>query len=183
MPLWILKPSDLVLDSDQKLQNYFINQITEIRTFIYLWLSCCWVSKSCPILCSPMQHARLLCPPLSPGICSKLCSLGWWFCSTISSSVAPFSSCLQSFPATGSFPMSQPFTSGGQRPEVSASASVLPMNIQDSFPLGWTGWISLQSKGLLRVFSSATAGKHQFFGAQPSLWSNSHICTWLLEKP
>ena len=91
-------------------------------------------------------------------------------------------SCLQSFPASGSFPMSQFFTSGGQSIGISASASVLPMNIQFWFPLGWTGLISLQSKGLPRVFSSMTVWKHQFLGTQPSLWFNSHICTWLLEK-
>ena len=94
-----------------------------------------------------------------------------------------FSSCPQSFPASGSFQMSQFFPSGGQSIRVSASASVLPMNIQDWFPLGWTGWISLQSKGLSRVFSNTTFQKHQFFSTQLSLWSNSHIHTWLLEKP
>ena len=101
---------------------------------------------------------------------------------TISSSVIPFSSCLQSFPATGSFQMSQFFASGGQSIGVSASASILPVNIQDWLPLGWTGWISLQSKGLSRVFSN-TVQKHQSFGAQSSLWSNSHISTWLLKEP
>ena len=102
---------------------------------------------------------------------------------SISSSVVPFSSHLQSFPASGSFQMSQIFASRGQRIGVSASTSVLPMNTQDWFPLGWTGWISLQSKGLSRVFSNTIAQKHQFFGAQLSLWSNSHIHTRLLEKP
>ena len=102
--------------------------------------------------------------------------------STISSSVVPFSH-LQSFPASGSFQMSQLFTSGGQSIAVSASASVLPINIQDWFPLGWTGWISLQSKGLSRVFSNTTVQKHQFFSTQLSLYSNSHIHTWPLEKP
>ena len=101
---------------------------------------------------------------------------------TISSSVIPFSSCLQSFPASGSFPMSQFFASGGQSIGALASASVLPMNIQDWFPLGLTGWISLLSKGLSRVFSNTTIQKHQFFGTQLSLWSNSHIHTWLLGK-
>ena len=95
--------------------------------------------------------------------------------SSISSSVVPFSSCLQSSPASGSFQMSQLFTSGGQSIGVSASPSVLPMNTQDWFPLGWTGWISLQSKGLSKVFSNTTVWKHQFFDARPSLWSNSHI--------
>ena len=99
------------------------------------------------------------------------------------SSVIPFSSHLQSFPPKGPFPMSQIFASGGQRIAVSASASVLPMNNQDWFPLGWTGWISLQSKGLSRVFFNTTIQKHQFFGTQLSLWSISHIHTWLLEKP
>ena len=98
-------------------------------------------------------------------------------------SVVPFFSHLQSFPTSGTFQMSQLFTSGSQSIGVSASASVLPMNIQDWFLLGWTGWISLQSKGLSRVFSNTTVQKHQFFGAQLSWWSNSHIHTWLLEKP
>ena len=105
-----------------------------------------------------------------------------WCHPTISSSVIPFASHLQSFPASGSFPVCQLFSSGGQRAGVSASASVLPMTTQDRFPLGWTGWISLQSKGLSRVFSNTTVQKHQFFSAQLSLWSNSHIHTWLLEK-
>ena len=99
------------------------------------------------------------------------------------SSVTPFSSCPQYFPASGSLPMSQFFASGGQSIGASASASVLPMNIQDWFPLGWTGWISLLPKGLSRVFSNTTVQKHQFFGTQPSLWSNSYIHTWLLKKP
>ena len=97
-------------------------------------------------------------------------------------SAIPLSSCFQSFPASRSFTMSQLFTPSGQSIWASASASVLPMNIHDWFPLGLTGWISLQSNGLLRVFSNTTFQKHQFFSAQPSLWSNSHICTWLLEK-
>ena len=101
----------------------------------------------------------------------------------ISSSVVPFSSCPQSFPASGSFQMSQLFTSGSQSIVVSASTSVLPMNTQDWSPLGWTGWISLQSKGLTRVFSSTTVQEHRFFCSQSSLWFSSHIHTWLLEKP
>ena len=105
-----------------------------------------------------------------------------WCHSVISSSVIPFSFCLQSFPASGSFPTSWLFTSSGQSTGASVSASVLPVNIQGWFPLVWTGWISLQSKGLSRVFSSTKVRKHQFFGAQPSLWSNSHIHIWLLEK-
>ena len=102
---------------------------------------------------------------------------------SISSSVVPFSSCLQSFPVSGSFQISQLFVLGGQSIGVSVSTSVLPMNIQDWFPIGWTGLISLQSKGLSRVFSNTTVQKHQFFGTQLSLWSHSHIHTWLLEKP
>ena len=113
----------------------------------------------------------------------KLMSIKLVMPSTISSSVVPFSSHRQSFPASGSFPMSQFFISGDQNIGVSASTSVLPMNIQDWFPLGWTSWISLQCKGLSRIFSNTTGQKHQFFRAQISLWSNSHIHTWLLEKP
>jgi len=113
---------------------------------------------------------------------SNLCPSSWWCHPTISSSVIPFSSCLQSSPASGSFPMSQFFASGGQSIGASASISVLPMNIQDWFPLGLTGLISLLSKGLARVFSNKTVQKHQIFGAQLSLWSNTHIHTWLLEN-
>ena len=113
----------------------------------------------------------------------KFMSIELWCHPAISSSVSPFSSCPQSLPASKSFPMSQFFTSGGQSIGVSASTSVLPMNIQDRCLIGWTGRISLQSKGLSRVFSNTTVQKHQFFGAQLSLWSNSHIYTWLLEKP
>ena len=130
-----------------------------------------------------LQHARLPCPSLSPRVCSNSCPLSQWCHPTISLSVSPFSSCPQSFPASQSFPMCQFFTSSGQSIEASASASVLPMNIQDWFPLELTGFISLQSKGLSRVFSNTTLQKHQFFGAQPYLWSNSHIHTWLMEKP
>ena len=111
------------------------------------------------------------------------CPLSWWCHPTISSSVVPFSSCLQSFAASGSFQMSQLFTSDGQSIGVSASTSVLPMNTQDWSPLGWTSWISLQSKGLSRVFSNTTVQKHQSFSAQPSSQSNSHIHTWPQEKP
>ena len=112
--------------------------------------------------------------------CSNSCLLSQWYHPTISSSVIPFSSCLQSFPASGSFWMSWPFASDGQ--SIGTSTSVLPMNIRSWFPLGWTGLISLQSKGLSRVFSSTTVQKHQYFSAQLSLWFNSHIQTWLLEN-
>ena len=114
------------------------------------------------------QHARPSCPSPTPGVYSNSCPLSQVH-PTISSSVVPFSSHLQSFPALGSFPMSQFFTSGSQSIGVSASTSVLPTNIQDWFPLGWTGWISLLSKGLSRVFSNTTVQKHQFFGTQLSL--------------
>ena len=130
-----------------------------------------------------LQHARLPCPSPTPGIYWNSCSLSQWCHPTISSSVVPFSSCLQSFPALGSFTVNQLFISGGQSIGASASASVLLMNIQDWFPLGLTGLISLLYKGFSRVFSSTTIWKHKFFSAQPSLWSNSHICTWLMEKP
>ena len=116
-----------------------------------------------------LQHARLPCLSPTPRVYSNLCLSSWWCHPTISPSVIPFSSHLHSFPASRSFPMSQFFTSGGQNIGVSASASVLPMNIQDWFPLGWTGWISLQSKRLWRVFSNTTGQKHQFFGTQLSL--------------
>ena len=149
-----------------------------------------------------LQHARLPCPSLSPWMCSNSSPLSKWCHPTILSSAAPFSSaqthvhpvgdatssyvvsffsCPQSFPESGTFLVSWLFASGGQ--SIGASASVLPMNIQDWFPLGWTGWISLESKGFSRVFSNTAVQKHQFFSAQPSLWSNSHIHTWLLEKP
>ena len=130
-----------------------------------------------------LQHASLPCPSLSPGACSNSCPLSQWCHPTISFSVTPFSSCLQSFPASGSLSMSHFFASGGRSIGASALASVLPRNIQDWFPLGWTALISLQSKELSRVFSNTTVQTHQFFGLKLSLWSNSHIHTWLLEKP
>ena len=113
-----------------------------------------------------LQHARLPCQSPTPGTCSNSCPLSQWCHPTITASVIPFSSPLQSFPASGSFPVSQFFISGGQSIGVSASASVLPMNIQDWFPLGYTGWISLQPKGLSTVFSSTTVQKRQFFSTQ-----------------
>ena len=128
------------------------------------------------------QHTRLGCPSPTPRVCSDPCPLRRWCHPTISSLVFPLPFSLQYFPAPESFPMSLLFTSGGQSTGASASASVLPMNIQEWFPLGLTGLITLQSKGLSRVFSSTTIWKHQFFGAQSSLWFDSHICTWLLEK-
>ena len=129
-----------------------------------------------------LQHASLLYPSPTPGVYTNSCPLSQWHHPTISSSVIPFSSSLQSFPASGYFQMSQFFASSGQSIEVSASASVLPMNIREWFPLEWTGWISLKSKGLSRIFSNTTVQKHQFFSTQLSLLSNPHIHTWLLEK-
>ena len=131
-----------------------------------------------------LQHTRVLCPPLSPRVCSNSCPLSWWFYLTISTSATPFSFCLQSFPGSGSVLMSRLLTSGGQSTGASASASVLPVNIQGWFPLGLIDWFDLlQSKELSWVFSSTTTQKHQFFSTQPSLWSTSQIHTWLLEKP
>ena len=132
---------------------------------------------------SGLQHARLSRPLPTPGACSKSCPSSWWCHPTILSSIVPFSSCLRSFPASGSFPMSQFFMSGGQSTGASASALLLPMNIKDWFHLGLTGWISLQSKGLSRVFSNTTVQKHQFLSTQLSLQSNSHIHTWIPAKP
>ena len=129
------------------------------------------------------QHARPPCPSPTPGVYSNPCPSSRWCYPAISSSIVPFSSCPQSLPASGSFLMSQLFVWRGQSIGVSASASVLPMNTQDWSPLGWTVWISLQSKGILRVFSNTTVQKHQFLSAQLSSLSNTHIHTWLLEKP
>ena len=124
-----------------------------------------------------LKHARLPCSSLSPGVCSISCPLNQRCHPTISSSVVPFSSGLQSFPASWSFPMRWLFASGGQRIGTSALASVLPVNIRDWFPLGLIGLISVLSKGLSGVFSSIKILNHQLFCIQPSLWSNSHICT------
>ena len=139
--------------------------------------------RSNSLLSHELQHTRLPCPSPTPRACSNSCPSSWWCHPTISSSVVPFSSRLQSFPASGSFPVSEFFASDGQRIGISASASVLPVNIQDWFPWGLSGWIPLQSKGLSRVFSNTAVQKHPFFGSQFSLYSNSHIHTWLLEKP
>ena len=145
------------------------------------------INKSHPVMSNSLQlhelqHTRLPHPLQFPGVCPNPCPLTWWCHQTISSTVAPFSSCPQSFLGTRSFLMSWLSAPGGQSIGASASASVLPMNIQGWFPLRLTDLI-LKSKGLLRVHSSTTVEKHQFFGAQSSLWSNFHIHTWLLEKP
>ena len=163
--------------------HYVSSSNTQIFIFVYLQFSS--VTHLCPTLCNPMDYSTPGFPvhhQHQVGVCSNSCPSSLWCHPTISSSVIPFS-CLQFFPASGSFPVSQFFAWGGQSIGVSASASVLPMNIQDWFPLGWIGWISLQSKGLSRVFSNTTVQNHQCFDLQLSLWSNSHIHTWLLEKP
>ena len=149
-------------------------------------VNCCYfsVAQTCLTLWPHgLQHVRLLCPSPSSRACSNSGPLSQWCHPTISSSAIPFSSCLQSFPASGSFQMSQFFVSGGENIRASASESVFPMNIHDWFTLGLTGLISLLSKGLSRVSSNTTVQKHQFFSTQLSLWYNSHTCTWLLEKP
>ena len=143
--------------------------------------SCSVMSKS--LWSHGLQHARVIYPSLSPRLCSNSSILSWRCHQTIPFSVTPFYSCPQSFPESGFFPISQFFASCGQSIGVSASASVLPINTQDWFPLGWTGRISLSSKGLSRVFSNTTVQKHQFFSAQLSSQSNSHIHTRPLEKP
>ena len=154
-------------------QGDFTNRLCRKRHRI-LWLIFQLVQFSCSVMSDSLrphelQHTRPPCPSPTPGVYPNSCPLSQWCHLTISSSVVPFSSCLQSFPTSGSFQTSQFFASGGQNIGVSASTSVLPMNIQDWFPLGWTGWISLQSKGLSRVFSYTTVQKHQFFSAQLSL--------------
>ena len=146
------------------------------------------VQFSCSVMSDSLQphesqHARPPCPSPTPRVYSDSCPLSQWCHSAISSSVIPFSSCPQSLPESWSFLTSQLFAWGGQSIGVSASASVPPMNTQDLSPLGWTGWISLQYKGLSRVFSNTIVQKHQFIGAQLPSQSNSHIRTWPLEKP
>ena len=153
-----------------------------------MWYHCVLIQFSHSVVSNSLwphgpQHNTLPCPSPTPGVYSNSCPLSRWCHPVISSSVIPFSPCLQSFPASGSFQMSQFFTSGGLSIGAWATASFLPMNIQDCFPLGWTGWISLLFKGLSRVFSNTTVQKHQFFSTQLSLWSNSHIHTWPLEDP
>ena len=151
-----------------------------IVSILLLWRH--WV-RSDSLWPRGLQHTRLPCPSPSPRVCPNSCPLSLWCHPTISSSVVPFSSFLQSFPALGSFPMNGLFTSGGQSIGTSVLTSALPMNIRVWFPLELTGLISLLSKRLSRAFSSTTVQKHLFFGAQLSLQSSSHICTWLLEKP
>ena len=140
------------------------------------------VARSCPALCDPMNR-RPPCPSSTPGVHSNSCPLSQWCHPAISSSVVPFFSCPQPIPASESFPMSQLFTWGDQSTGVSALASDLSKKSQGWSPSEWTGWISLQSKGLSRVFSNTTVQKHQFSSTQLSSQSNSHIHTWPLEKP
>ena len=157
-----------------------INRITIWSSKSIYGYCCCSIAKSYPTIRNPMNS--LPHPSLSLGVCSDSCPLNQWYYVTISSSATPFSFCLQSFSGSGSFPMSWFFTSGSQSVGATVSALVLPMNIQGWFPLGLTGLISLLSKGLLIIFSSTTVQKHQFFGTQPSLRSNSQIRTWSLGK-
>ena len=144
-----------------------------LKSISSVQFSCSVMSDSLQL--HELQHARPPCPSPTPGVHSNSCPLSRWYHPAISSSVVPFSSCPQSRPASGSFPMSQLFTWGGQSTGVSALASFLPKKSQGWSPSVWTGWISLQSKGLSRVFSNTTVQKHQFFGAQPFSQSNSHI--------
>ena len=159
-------------------------EVVRMVALCYFYFSS--VQFSCSVVSDSLwphesQHARPPCLSPTPGIYPNSCLSSRWYHPAISSSVSPFSSCPQSLPASGSFPMSQLFAWGGQ--SIGVSASVLPMNTQDWSPLGWTGWISLQSRGLSRVFSNNTLQKHQFFSTQLCSQSNSHIHTWPLEKP
>ena len=178
-------PSRVFSSTTIQKHQFFTDCSHEIKGGLLLLQTCFSVAQSClthSFQPHGLQHTRLPCPSPSPGACSNSCPLSQWCHPTISSSVIPFSFCLQSFPAAGSFLMSRFFSSGGQSIGALGPASVLSMNIQDWFPLGWTGRISFQSKGLSRVFSNITVQKHQFFSTQSSLWSNSYIHTWLLEK-
>ena len=161
---------------------FFLEGISQLFKFIQTVQSSRWVVSD-SLRPHGLQHARPPCPSPTPGVYSNSCPLSCWCHPTISSSVIPFSSCPQSFPSSGPFPMSQLFAWGGQSTGVSASTSFLPKKSQGWSPSEWTGWISLQSKGLSRVFSNTTLQKHQFFGVQPSSQSNSHIHTWPQEKP
>ena len=164
----------------------FKKKLTNVHMHFMLQFSS--VQFSCSVVSDSLrphelQHARPPCPSQTPGVHPNPRPLSQWCHPAISSSVIPFSSCPQSFPASESFPISQLFAWSGQSTVVSALASFLPKKSQGWSPSQWTGWISLQSKELARVFSNTTVQKHQFFGAQLSSQSNSHIHTWLLEKP
>ena len=159
------------------MNSYFCLKLVWIR---FLFLLFCSVAQSCPTLCNP-KDCSMLGLPVHHQLPEFTQNHVHWVSDAIQPShpVTTFSSCPQSFPPSGSFPVSQLFASGGQSIGASASPSVLPVNIQGWFPLGLTGWISLQCKGLSRVFSNTTIQKHQLFSTQLSLWSNSHIHTWL----
>ena len=157
---------------------------THTHTLTSLFIQFSSVAQPCPTLCDPMNHSTpgLRCPSPTPRVHPNSCPSSQWCHPAISSSVVPFSFCPQSLPASESFPMSQFVAWAGQSIGVSASASVLPMNTQHWSPLAWTGWISLQSKGLSRVFSNTKVQKHQLFDAQLSSQSNYHIHTWPVKK-
>ena len=190
------KIKDLGINLPKETKDLYVENyktlMKEIKDDTNKWrnIPCSWISSvqfshsvvSNSLWPHELQHARPPCSSPTPGVHPNPCPSCQWCHPTISSSVVPFSSCPQSFPASGSFQMSQLFSSGGQSIGVSASTSVLPTNTQDWSALGWTGWISLQSKGLSRVFSNTTVQKHQFFCAQLFLWSSCHIHTWLLGK-
>ena len=170
--------------------HYFMSLLNRLALNIFLqwFLFTCSAQFSRSVVSNSWwphesHHARPPCPSPTPRVHSELCPSSKWCHAAISSSAVPFSSCPKSLPASKSSPMSQLFAWGGQSTRISALASVLPMNTQDWSPLGWTGWISLQSKGLSGVFSNTTVRKHQFFGTQLSSQPNSHIHTWQLEKP
>ena len=172
----------------EKSKCLFLNKLLCTAAMLTIYWSTHSVQLSCSVVSDCLQphesqHTRPSCPSPTPRVHSNSCPLSRWCHPAISSSVVPFSSCPQSLPASGSFPTSQLFAWGGQSTGVSALASVLPMNTQGWSPKEWTGWTSLQSKRLSRVLSNITVQKHQFFGTQPSLRSNSHIHTWPLEKP
>ena len=183
---WTEEPGRLQPMGSQRVGHDWATLIRSI--YSYWWIDYHSVQFSLSVASDSLQphelqHARPPCPSPTPGVYPNSCPSSRWCHPAISSSVIPFSSCPQSLPASGSFQMSQLFTSGGQSIGVSAWASVLPMNTQGWSPLGWTGWIPLQSKDLSRVFSNTTVQKHQFFGIQLSSQSNSCIHTWPLEKP
>ena len=179
IPVCLYVSRYLIAKSNWQIQCYVVFNVDQ---FLFVLLASCSILSD-SLWPHGLQHVSLPCPSPTPRACSNSWPSSQWCHSTISSSVIPFSSCLQSLPASGSFQMSWLFTWSGQRIGASALTSILLMKIQELIPLGLTGLISLQSKGLSRVFSSTTVWKHQFFGAQPSLGSNSHICSWLLDKP
>ena len=186
MVLRTLKRNGTKDSKKESLQHQQLKSEANIKSLGEIFSLSVSVQFSCSVVSDSLrphglQHTRLPCPSPTPGACSNSSLSSWWCHPTISSSVIPFS-CLQSFPASGSFLISQPFTSGGQSIGALASASVLPKNIQDWFPLGLTGLI-LQPRRLSRVFSNTTVQKHQFFRAHSSLWFNSRFHIWLLEKP